>query len=382
MSNISEKLITIAENTPKVYYSGKMNVVKSSDYLKGSESGSSILVEDVSPVEHTMSVKVRGKNLWCDDYDKYTHNVYNVHPISLPKGDYYISINKYGNETVTDVTIGIAKSGDDYPFNNSLIVLFTSSGVEIPQKITVGGEKWTSPKLAIFATKTNWEKFFANYHLQLELGTTATAYTPYVPDLTSVKVSRYGKNLFNKNKAFDDSTKVSAEEGATFSYTYFIQLQPNTTYYCTVFNPQTSYGIMLLSSRPDVNASTSTALAISHLSAQGGFDTWGTQKALTTGQSGKLYIGSFIGPDKISECIQLCNLQIQLGNVGTEYEEYIPQTGYTPNADGTVDNVTSIYPSTTLISDTSGALIDCEYYKDIDTAYNELTTSIALSGGE
>ena len=163
--------------------------------LKSSKSGSAILIDDVSPVTHKMSVKISsdtvtdltsvtvskcGKNLWCDDYDKYTHNVYNIYPISLPKGDYYVSINKYGSETVTGVTVGIATSGDDYPFNNSLSVVLTSSGVELPQKITVTDDIWTAPKLAIFATKADWEKFFANYHLQLEVGSTATDYEPYV----------------------------------------------------------------------------------------------------------------------------------------------------------------------------------------------------------
>lgn len=154
-------------------------------------------------------------------------------------------------------------------------------------------------------------------------------------DLTAVKVSRCGKNLFNKDMEFNSSNRVSPEEGATFSYTYFIQLQPNTTYYCTVFNPNKNYGVMLLSSIPNVNAGTKYAVAISHTNDEG-LTTWGTKQALTTGDNGKLYLGAFVGPDKISECIQLCNLQIELGSVGTDYEPYITPTEFTPTADGTV----------------------------------------------
>lgn len=168
-----------------------------------------------------------------------------------------------------------------------------------------------------------------------------------VTDFTAVKVSRCGKNLFNKDMEFNSSNSVSSEEGATFQHTYFIQLQPNTTYYCTVFNPNKNYGIMLLSSRPAVNASTNYAIAISHANDEG-LTQWGTKKALTTSGTGKLYLGAFVGPDKISECIQLCNLQIELGNVGTDYEPYIAPTEFTPNADGTVDGITSLYPNTTL----------------------------------
>lgn len=165
-----------------------------------------------------------------------------------------------------------------------------------------------------------------------------------VTDLTAVKVVKCGKNLFDKNMPFDDSTKATECNWTA----YFIQLQPNTTYYCTVFNPQSRYRIMLLSSSTNINGSTSKSLAISHDYGESGFATWGTQKALTTGQSGKLYIGTFLEPAKVAECIQKCNLQIELGNTGTEYEPYITPTEYTPNADGTVDGVTSLYPTTML----------------------------------
>ncbi|MGN0451594.1 MAG: hypothetical protein ACI4FN_05740, partial [Acutalibacteraceae bacterium] len=38
---------------------------------------------------------------------------------------------------------------------------------------------------------------------------------------------------------------------------------------------------------------------------------------------------------------------------------------YTPNSDGTVEGVSSIYPDTLLTTDTDGAIIDCEYNADI-----------------
>ena len=53
-----------------------------------------------------------------------------------------------------------------------------------------------------------------------------------------------------------------------------------------------------------------------------------------------------------------------------------PQT-YTPNADGTVDNVTSLYPTTVLTTDTEGVVIDVEYNKDANKVIDEL---IALVG--
>lgn len=72
--------------------------------------------------------------------------------------------------------------------------------------------------------------------------------------------------------------------------------------------------------------------------------------------------------------------QFEIGN-GTEYEPYIEPTMYTPNADGIVDNVKSIYPNTTLITDTSGILIECVYNKDTNKVIENLINAIISLGG-
>ena len=59
--------------------------------------------------------------------------------------------------------------------------------------------------------------------------------------------------------------------------------------------------------------------------------------------------------------------QLELGETATDYEPYVEPTEYTPNADGTVNGVTSLYPNTTLMTDTEGVIITCEYNKDINT---------------
>ena len=53
--NISEKLITIAENEQKIYNKGAL------DYSpQETVSGEAIAITDISPVEHNMAVKVSG----------------------------------------------------------------------------------------------------------------------------------------------------------------------------------------------------------------------------------------------------------------------------------------------------------------------------------
>lgn len=85
---------------------------------------------------------------------------------------------------------------------------------------------------------------------------------------------------------------------------------------------------------------------------------------------------------------QTIKIQIEKGEVATVYEPYnIPDvtvnrvgentvTYYIPNADGSVDGVTSLYPVTTLTTDTEGVLIDVEYNRDINKAFDELQQAV------
>lgn len=64
--NISEKLVTIAENIPKVYKSGQVSMVDETKIIKKTVSGESVMLDDVSEIPHKIEVKLSsgGKNLW------------------------------------------------------------------------------------------------------------------------------------------------------------------------------------------------------------------------------------------------------------------------------------------------------------------------------
>ena len=87
---------------------------------------------------------------------------------------------------------------------------------------------------------------------------------------------------------------------------------------------------------------------------------------------------------KIFEGVTIENLlfkpQLERGTTATEYEPY-KGAEYTPTADGTVKGVTSLYPNTTLMTDTDGVIIDCEYNRDINKAFAELQAAIISLGG-
>jgi hypothetical protein len=50
-------------------------------------------------------------------------------------------------------------------------------------------------------------------------------------------------------------------------------------------------------------------------------------------------------------------------------------------ADGTVEGVVSIYPNTTLLTDTTGVLVKAEYNRDLNKAFAELQQAIISLGG-
>ena len=198
-----------------------------------------------------------------------------------------------------------------------------------------------------------------------------------VTDLTAVKVSRCGKNLFDKDMSFTDENYLPNQN---YNSTYFIQLLPNTTYYVKTFNPLApSYvGYTFINNRPNVASSVSTAVCVSGIYSTAEND-WHIDNYITTDNSGKLYIGNNKSLADLKKAVQEANIQIELGSTATYYEPYITPTDYTPTADGTVNGITSLYPNTTLTTDTDGVIIDCEYNRDINKAFAALEAAIATN---
>lgn len=86
------------------------------------------------------------------------------------------------------------------------------------------------------------------------------------------------------------------------------------------------------------------------------------------------------------DCV-ISNLQIEEGNTATEYTPYVdPSTvtvtdsngnTYTPNADGTVEGITSTMIKNGISTDTEGMTIDCEYNRDINKVIADIYTQLA-----
>lgn len=221
--------------------------------------------------------------------------------------------------------------------------------------------------------------------LQIELGTTATAYTPYVPDLTAVKVRRCGKNLIglNDRKFFDFGEHDGAAQRVFVPNSYYYMVSSNNNYYNSsnyrilnnnnieISNTEQSYGFGI---NVEVKPNEEYVLSC-NISGNG------EKNVIFYDENGKYLsyqndVSNFTVPDlckwaviclaakQSDESVKFSNIQLELGGEPTAYEPYIAPIEYIPDIEGTVSGLKSMYPNMTLLTDTEGVTINCEYNVD------------------
>lgn len=360
--------------------------------LKGSKSGSVFLIDDVSPVTHEMDVKVRCKNL-LSAMSLYPTVTNNAIPIHFKAGQKYTISFKTTYTAWRLMFFGTDKNGTAFdgskPDANKYISgMYTGTIGRLQHASNQSGNTltFTCYEDCIITAIVFWnlsnetDKTYSDF--QLELGATATSYTPYV-DLTAVTVSRCGKNLIPY--PYYETTKT--QNGITFTDNGDGSVTVNgTASSAAVFQFYNSVG----GSKP-MNVANKT-ITISGCPSGGSLQSY----FLLFSYGGNSYqdLGNGITktPNADITAVQLRiaagatvnNLtfrpQIELGTTKTDYEPY-KGVEYTPTADGTVNGVTSLYPNTTLMTDTDGVIIDCEYSRDINKAFAELQQAIISLGG-
>ena len=394
------------------------------DALQDTASGSTILIDDISPVTHEMGVKVRSKNLI--PYPYYNFSLEQNGVTATLGNDGSITLNGTATENVAfkiyDNTNGtkkdfIVKPGIKYTVsgipNGALSTTYYLRITTINDRahdFTVDNytqqfniTEDTSVKWAFVAVKKGVTINNVVFKPQLELGTTATAYTPY-EDLTAVKVTRCGKNLF------DTINAVKLNGGSSFSITNnAITVSQNGNYNyasANVLIPQSLIGkIVTISAKSNTSGANVAGLRIQWVSDSGGAT--GDMILGRPDSAGNIVVTGTVPtqPDETHNnlCLMLysnstgtletgttytatySDIQIELGSTATDYEPYITPTDYTPNADGTVNGVTSLYPNTTLMTDTDGVIIDCEYltklYTEVFGSTNIKNESINIKNG-
>lgn len=357
--------------------------------LKGSASGYAFLIDDVSPITHEMGVKIRSKNLIPYPYAQTTKTENGV--TFTDNGDGSITVNTPNGPA--------AKSAQFYLYMRYSAPFFAVSGDIVLSGCPSGGSDSTyglcfdsfdsagtrtynydfgkggAVKGQIYS-KVCYIQIFKGATLnnvvfkpQLELGTTSTAYAPYVPDLTAVKVSRCGKNLIPY--PYFDSSKNSVGATITVNEDRSISFSGTPTSYIGFVlykgNALVKSGTFTISVGNLTNISTTLFI---YDGSGATLKTYSFTKSVTVNADDYPTAATWnITMARAASNVEISGTaypQIELGTTITEYEPY-NGTEYTPNADGTVNGVTSLYPNTTLMTDTEGVIIDCEYNRNINS---------------
>lgn len=332
--------------------------------LRGSASGEAVRLSDITPNEHTLGVKVSGKNLFDKDNANIiigypdAENVINgasstrsVYIPCVPNATYTVSKTltaRFAVAFTDDIpSIGVAVTGRVQ--NNTASSITTTSGIN-SRYIVV----WLY-HVDLDTTTIKINEVLTT--LQIELGSTATSYTPYITDFSGVTLKRYGKNLLpypysDTTKTVNGITFTDNEDGSvTISGTAtggaYFYLQTNADYGAEEINSVT---------KPSNNNGVYTICKRMHYNP--------INKTVTINIHPNTTINETVYP------------QVELGVKATDYEAYVSPTEYTPSSDGTVTGVTGNSEDITLMTDTAGVTVNAEYNKDINKVISELYTLV------
>ena len=372
--------------------------------LKGNKSGEVVAITDISPVEHILGVKASSKNIIPFPYEtKSGENRNGI--IYTVNDDGSVTANGTNNTTGTgvfyltkwDTTQGLMndlfEDGETYKILNT-------SGYSM-NIILHCKEKATNKDVYYYGNnsfKVDKAKYnYCHFRLQVNTGVTmdnvtfypmiakqtvATSYTPYV-DVSTVKLDALGGNIIKfpyvtKNgdgmygvtaTVKDDGTVIingtATGRQASFSLNAKLKLKkgvPYTLSGCSGGSSST-YNLFL----QDVGYQQAYIRV--------------TNSPITFVPEYEDYYVTIIVAVGATVNNVVIKPMLQVGEGATPYEPYKEPITYTPNADGTVEGVKSIYPSTTLVPSEHGVLVDCGYNRDLNKAFAELTQAIIAVGG-
>lgn len=379
--------------------------------FEGSASGTSLAITDISPIEHNLDVKLRSKNLIPYPYATTSKTENGIR--FTDNGDGTITANgtatadtAFKCQTFVDVD-KVLSSGNYFvsgcPQNGSVNTYhinfaFRYNNIsfgdvrDIGAGILINAPNGIEKIYVVIRIKSGTTVENLTFKPMLEHATTPSAYTPYVKDLSSVKMVTKGKNLIPypyKYSSFnhygirftvnDDGTIVA--NGTVTDTTQNAGMQLNEL--GTAINIQKDIYTISCGFTKQLKK-TAIFLLDFYLG-----NTWKFTHAINNTtlltktfdlrdkEFDKVYAYIRI-PAGVTDTINnfVFKPQLELGSVASAYEPYVAPTTYTPSADGTVANVKSIYPSTLLSTDTDGVIIDAEYSRNLSESlyFTDLTT--------
>ena len=214
-------------------------------------------------------------------------------------------------------------------------------------------------------------------NVQIEEGNEATEYEAYI-DPSKVSVIRCGKNLlksiattrtidgitFTVNT--DKSVKANGKSTSTAPIRYLLgeaTLPP---------------GVYLISGQSEGTGST----FIMYSDQDGNFNQQhsGQDSALIVTKTATINVYLVVLESAMVSNIKIFPM-IRLAPCTDKTYETYNGAEYTPSSNGTVEAITSLSPNMTILTDTEGAVVECEYIKDTNKVIEKLVNAITALGG-
>ena len=374
--------------------------------FEGSASGTSLAITDISPVEHNMTVKVSCKNLinekalladgFVDEGDCYSATYQQMSHRTNMTPDI-----KFKPNTVYVLSYTAKQEAFNGVYGAPRLEIRYTDGTGQPTGVISKDEYarriiYSNPKKTVAGIYSNYGtksiiRILKN-SVQLEEGSAVTAYTPYVSDLSSIKMMTIGKNLIPYPYRYSSLEN----NGITFTANDDGAIVANGTATDITKNAQMSLNAQgtAIDIQKDIYTISCGFTQQSNRTATFVLDfylggTWkfvhyvdnNTMLSKTIDLRDKEFDSVFAYvriPAGVTDTFDnfIFKPQLELGSTASDYDLYVAPTTYAASADGTVPNVKSLYPVTTLMTNPEGVIINADYYKDLSESlyFTDLTT--------
>lgn len=400
VNEIAEAVINnenLINNAPNKYYNKESVNNLFANALKGSASGEVVALKDVSPLEHNLGVRVSSENLFDIEAEpdaviassySYQGGKLTINADAGEQNDYPRLHYEIYNADLFDTYISVSAKWEnvvnvDYAYINVVyvnpqreetqLVWFTHdsgisskvSKIKIP-KYEEGAYIYVM--LAAYTPDTSVERTFTVFDVTINLGKEAKPYTPHISDLSAVKLLVSEANLLSLDK-FSWSTNCTLSNGVV------TQINADTNTSPTFKIAGNGYAEL---ARSGVISKGRLALEFVCTEQTDNlyFGVHGNTTDTTLYFAGvNLRAGTYTFSCEITNATQGSiswrNMQIEGGGL-SDYKPYKEPTEYAYG-----EEIKSIYPTTMIMTDTEGVLIECEYNKDANKVVKSLEDRIS-----
>lgn len=363
--------------------------------IRNSASGNFVRVNDVSPIEHTVETKVRSKNLIPLPYDEVGGEKSGATFTVLEDGGIQVigtpTSNTSFNLTMQYKKRLLVEKGKTYTVSVTstltdargyVFIQNWANGEAVNNESLRRGSLTFIPSengsMQIGIVLLKGQVYDEVMYIWLEEGSAATDYSTYI-DPSTVSVTACGKNIFKLAGKTQILNGITCTVNTDGSVTVNGTAEKSTFFGLGGLTPVIGEKHRL--SGCPAGGDFDTYILYIHNNTTGG-DTYdlGSGKVFTgvAGDQGltiAVYAGTTVNNLKFYP-------MVVIGEDAESYESYAGST-CSASSDGNVEDVVSVSPTMTVMSNKPGVVLDVEYNKDINCVFDEINSllELLLNGG-